>query len=159
LSFFDKVKSEFRKKVVFLFSYFDYNDEKFIKDEILEKGFSIIFSTFHCELVDINDTKLARFHSKKVSTFFRKFIEDQFISQIMISNNINFRIQLKNYGGFGYANLFRNYYEEIIRDLNENYIYQIFRKNLIDLLTWWQPPIKSAIKVHYITCSRYILLS
>ena len=37
----------------------------------------------------------------------------RYIKQIMISNNINYRIQLKEYGGFGYNNIFENYYETI----------------------------------------------
>ena len=50
----------------------------------------------------------------------------RYIKQIMISNNINYRIQLKEYGGFGYVNLFENYYENIIQGLDEDNVKDIF---------------------------------
>jgi hypothetical protein len=73
----------------------------------------------------------------------------------MISNNINFRIQLKKYGGFGYNNFWQNYYEELVikLDLNDEEKELIFSDNLLSILSWWQPPKKEEKTVIMITCT------
>jgi hypothetical protein len=80
----------------------------------------------------------------------------KYIRQIMISNNINFKIQLKQYGGFGYCNLFKNYFTKIVKlsDLNNNEINLIFKENLLNLLAWWTIPKKEEKKIKMIACSK-----
>ena len=67
----------------------------------------------------------------------------------MISNNINYRIQLKEFGGFGYNELFENYYENIIKGLSNENINDIFCNNLLNLLCYWEPieKIKKSVKM------------
>ena len=70
----------------------------------------------------------------------------------MISNNINYRIQLKEYGGFGYNNLFENYYDNIIQGLDEDNIKDIFCFNLLNLLCYWEPIEKFQKSVKMVKC-------
>jgi hypothetical protein len=77
----------------------------------------------------------------------------------MISNNINFKTQLKTYktiniiryGGFGYSNLFENYLKQIT-NLCEEEIISVFSTNLLKLLEWWREPCFEVKSVKTITC-------
>jgi hypothetical protein len=72
----------------------------------------------------------------------------------MISNNINFKCQLKQFGGYGYADLFKRYLINIQKNcnLNDEELKMIFRDNLLNLITWWEPPKISQKVVKNITC-------
>lgn len=72
----------------------------------------------------------------------------------MISNNINFRCQLKKYGGYGYADLFKRYLNHIEKycKLKDEETKRIFRDNLLNLICWWEPPKLSEKIVKSITC-------
>ncbi len=78
----------------------------------------------------------------------------EYHDQIMISNNINFKCQLKRFGGNGYSELFKIYKDKIITysELEENSINNIFKKNLTDLICWWEPPRLSEKTVKTISC-------
>lgn len=75
----------------------------------------------------------------------------------MISNNINFKCQLKKFGGYGYADLFKRYFENIQKDseLTDNEMKFIFKENLLDLICWWEPPKLSEKTVKMISCQLY----
>jgi hypothetical protein len=84
-----------------------------------------------------------------------KLLKDRkYLEQIMLSNNINFKVQLKKYGGFGYANLFVNYKQRLVEGagLNDDEVNKLFGGNLLNLLAWWEPPKKQEKKVNMITC-------
>jgi hypothetical protein len=72
----------------------------------------------------------------------------------MISNNINFKCQLKKYGGYGYADLFKRYLIQIKNycNLSDEEIKMIFMDNLLNLISWWEPPKLSEKVVKNITC-------
>jgi hypothetical protein len=177
--FFDKKISNLKidkKLLVFIFTKDIVTDEeiKFIQKEILGRGFTLILGIYDCDLVlankkinnqetnldefTLNSNILSPYFSKEKLNFFTQLIlteNKKFIDQIMISNNINFRIQLKKYGGFGYCNLFRNYYDKIVQgcNLSDEENRKIFNQNLLNLMAWWEPPKKNEKKVKMITCS------
>ena len=157
-----------KKKIVFILSLSDYehnlysNEIKDLINIILTGGYSLILSVYECDyyllskyyqhnlkmnLIDVyyNHTKAAF-----INSILKEFNNN--IKQIMISNNINYRIQLKEFGGFGYNNLFENYYEDIIKDLSEENIKDIFCNNLLNLLCYWEPLEKFKKSVKMVKC-------
>ena len=70
----------------------------------------------------------------------------------MLSNNINFKIQLKYFGGFGFINLFENYFEIITKDLNQEEINSLFYLNLLNILEYLKELEKYKKKVKMIKC-------
>ncbi len=130
---------------------------EFIKTELLDKGFSLIIGLYQCDL--INNSKcgvnIPQYYSKEILQFVKSLLNDgRYTSQLMISNNINFRLQLKKYGGFGYVNLFRNYYDKIIEGLKPEDLKMIFSENLLNLLSYWEPPKKVEKRVKLVTCTK-----
>jgi hypothetical protein len=150
----------------------------FNTQKILEQGFSIILNIYECDLVNIAKIKsttnenenlkskqqeeqgeynvLPEIFSFNKLNFINQIIQSEnkkYIPQIMISNGINYKLQLKKYGGFGYANLFQNYFKHICQHMNESEINLIFRDNLLAILNYWKPPKKSIKSVKMIKCS------
>lgn len=156
-----------KKLFVFILAH-DCEDTTII-DYLLNKGYSLIIGLYNCDLVKakrIQENQYKMDEDFNINCFYfnnekLKFIVDlikrkKYISQIMISNNINFKTQLKKYGSFGYTNLFVNYIHKIIKEaeLNNEEARKIFNENLINLLSWWQPPKKEEKKVKMITCEK-----
>lgn len=73
----------------------------------------------------------------------------------MLSNNINFKIQLKSFGGYGYPNIFINYLPILSNYLTDEEIRDILSRNLLNLLSWWKPPPKKEKEVKLFRCSLY----
>ena len=160
-----------KKKIVFILSLSDYEENLYqneihdIISKILFNGFSLIITIYECDyslLSKYNNTSLDNSKINLLDVYYNntkaKFINNilnefkRYIKQIMISNNINYRIQLKEYGGFGYNNLFENYYENIIQGLNEDEIKDLFCFNLLNLLCYWEPVEKLEKSVKMIKC-------
>ena len=104
------------------------------------------------------DFKQPYFSEKKLENIRTLLGLKKYSNQIMISNNINFKTQLKTYrinniryGGFGYSNLFENYLK-LIKNLSEEEIISIFSTNLLKLLEWWREPCFEVKSVKTITC-------
>ena len=160
-----------KKKLVFILSLSDY-DENLYKNsihdlisKILINGYSLIITIYECDYSLLSKYKISSIENNKINlmdVYYNNakaiFINDilkefkRYIKQIMISNNINYRIQLKEYGGFGYNNLFENYYENIIQGLNEDEIKDLFCFNLLKLLCYWEPVEKLEKSVKMVKC-------
>ena len=160
-----------KKKLVFILSLSDY-DENLYKNsihdlisKILINGYSLIITIYECDYSLLSKYKISSIENNKINlmdVYYNNakaiFINDilkefkRYIKQIMISNNINYRIQLKEYGGFGYNNLFENYYENIIQGLDEDEIKDLFCFNLLNLLCYWEPVEKLEKSVKMVKC-------
>ena len=160
-----------KKKLVFILSLSDY-DENLYKNsihdlisKILINGYSLIITIYECDYSLLSKYKISSIENNKINlmdVYYNNakaiFINDilkefkRYIKQIMISNNINYRIQLKEYGGFGYNNLFENYYENIIQGLNEDEIKDLFCFNFLNLLCYWEPVEKLEKSVKMVKC-------
>lgn len=149
-----------KSKIVFEISIGDYDNFENIEtliSTIVQSGYSVVIGLFDCDLEDeekIKNNPIDHYFSLSKGAFIRKLIQDsrQYIDKIMISNNINFKIQLKDYGGFGYENIFENYYKYIVENLSQKEIDLLFSQNLISLLEWWKEPEKSVKKAKMIKC-------
>ena len=160
-----------KKKIVFILSLSDYDENLYknsINDlisKILINGYSLIITIYECDYSLLSKYKISSIENNKINlmdVYYNNakaiFINDilkefkRYIKQIMISNNINYRIQLKEYGGFGYNNLFENYYENIIQGLNEDEIKDLFCFNLLNLLCYWEPVEKLEKSVKMVKC-------
>ena len=160
-----------KKKIVFILSLSDYEENLYqneihdIISKILFNGFSLIITIYECDyslLSKYNNTSLDNSKINLLDVYYNntkaKFINNilnefkRYIKQIMISNNINYRIQLKEYGGFGYNNLFENYYDNIIQGLDEDNIKDIFCFNLLNLLCYWESIEKFQKSVKMVKC-------
>ena len=173
IDFFNKNSTNLndKKKIVFILSLSDYEENLYqneihdIISKILFNGFSLIITIYECDyslLSKYNNTSLDNSKINLLDVYYNntkaKFINNilnefkRYIKQIMISNNINYRIQLKEYGGFGYNNLFENYYDNIIQGLDEDNIKDIFCFNLLNLLCYWEPIEKFQKSVKMVKC-------
>ena len=160
-----------KKKIVFILSLRDYEENLFKNEihdlisKILINGFSLIITIYECDyslLSKYKNTSIENYKINLLDVYYNntkaKFINNilnefkRYIKQIMISNNINYRIQLKEYGGFGYVNLFENYYENIIKGLDEDNVKDIFCFNLLNLLCYWEPIEKFQKSVKMVKC-------
>ena len=160
-----------KKKIVFILSLSDYEENLFKNEihdlisKILINEFSLIITISECDYSLLSKYKNTSIENCKINLFDvyynntkAKFINNildefkRYIKQIMISNNINYRIQLKEYGGFGYVNLFENYYENIIQGLDEDNVKDIFCFNLLNLLCYWEPIEKIQKSVKMVKC-------
>ena len=105
--------------MVFILSLAGYDKEylediKNLIEFILINGYNIILTIYECDysLLSKNNEKQFQlfdlYYKKAKAIFIRKKLKDfsKYIKQIMLSNNINYHIQLKEYGGFGYNHLF-----------------------------------------------------
>ena len=160
-----------KKKIVFTLSLSDY-EENLYKNEIhdligiiLASGYSLIISIYECDYSLLSKYKNNNIGKKKIHLIDQNYNNSKalfinsiliefkkYIKQIMLSNNINYRIQLKEYGGFGYNNIFENYYENIIAGLNGEDINDIFCNNLLNLLCYWEPIEKFKKSVKMVKC-------
>lgn len=170
VNFFNNYSNDIKdkKKIVFILSLSDYEEDLYnneihdLIEAILTNGYSLIISIFECDYsllnkyknnnIDNNQINLIDVYYNKTKALFLNSILIKFknyIKQIMISNNINYRIQLKEFGGFGYNELFENYYENIIKGLSNENINDIFCNNLLNLLCYWEPieKIKKSVKM------------
>lgn len=147
---------ENRKKWVFSISFNDndnYEDNFELISEIVKNGYSIVMCIYDCDITK-RDQKLDQYYNKEKGMFINKALTElkAFIKQIMVSNNINFKVQLKEYGGFGYENIFINYIDEIIQGLTEDEKISILKTNLLTLLAWWIKPQKQIKAIPMIKC-------
>ena len=139
-------KIEKKKKIVFSISISDNDDNQFenikkLCKDIVENDYSLILSIYDCDVLkNKSEEKIDLYFNKIKAKFINSFLLENknYISNIMLSNNINFKIQLKYFGGFGFINLFENYFEIITKDLNQEEINSIFYLNLLNILEYWK---------------------
>ena len=160
-----------KKKIVFILSLSDYEENLYKNDihdliaKILINGYSLIMTIYECDYsllskyknTFIENTKINLmdvYYSNSKAKFINRILNEfkNRIKQIMISNNVNYRIQLKECGGFGYNNLFENYYDNIIQGLDEDHIKDIFCFNLLNVLSYWEPVEKIEKSVKMVKC-------
>ena len=160
-----------KKKIVFILSLSDYEENLYKNDihdliaKILINGYSLIMTIYECDYsllskyknTFIENTKINLmdvYYNNAKAKFINRILNEfkNYIKQIMISNNVNYRIQLKEYGGFGYNNLFENYYDNIIQGLDEDHIKDIFCFNLLNVLSYWEPVEKIEKSVKMVKC-------
>jgi hypothetical protein len=166
IDFFNKNKITDKKKLVFILSIGDYDENNFngeiknLIEFILINGYSIILTTYECDysILNKNDEKQLKlfdlYYNKPKALFLNQILKDfsKYVKQIMLSNNINYRIQLKEYGGFGFNNLFENYYDSITKGLNKEDINDLMYNNLLHILCYWQYLEKIQKSVKKIKC-------
>ena len=143
-----------KNKIVFILSISDYdenlyeNEIKNLINDILTNGFSLILTIYECDYsllkkYDSNEKKLKlidSYYNNIKGVFLNKILKEfsSNMKNIMLSNNINYRVHLKEYGGFGYNNLFENYYDTITDGLTKDNISDIFNNNLLNVLCYWE---------------------
>ena len=166
IDFFNTNNITNKNRIVFIFSISDYEENyyyteiKNLIEYILKNGYSIILTTYECDysLLNKNIEKkinlIDHYYNNTKAIFLNKILNEFsiYIKQIMLSNNINYRIQLKEYGGFGYNNLFENYYDTIIQGLSKDNISDIFYNNLLNILCYWEPIEKFKKSVKMVKC-------
>ena len=149
-----------KKKIIFSISISD-NDENQLENikklckDIVENDYSLILSIYDCDVLkNKSEEKIDLYFNKIKAKFINSFLLEnkKYISNIMLSNNINFKIQLKYFGGFGYINLFENYFDIITNNLNQEEINSIFYLNLLNILEYWKELEKYKKKIKMIKC-------
>ena len=149
-----------KKKIIFSISISD-NDENQLENikklckDIVENDHSLILSIYDCDVLkNKSEEKIDLYFNKIKAKFINSFLLEnkKYISNIMLSNNINFKIQLKYFGGFGYINLFENYFDIITNNLNQEEINSIFYLNLLNILEYWKELEKYKKKIKMIKC-------
>ena len=155
-----------KNKIVFILSISDYDEKNYnneiinLIDYILTNGYSIILNIYECDysILNKNNEKQLRlvdqYYNNTKALFINKILKNYTnnIKQIMISNNINYRIHLREYGGFGYNNLFENYYDIITDGLSKENINDLMSNNLLNILCYWEPIEKFKKSVKMIKC-------
>lgn len=153
-----------KSKIVFILGLSDNEDDKFDNEisetieNILSNNFSIILTTFDSDysLLKENNpnSNVDLYFNKTKVNFLNKIItkNKKYIKLIMLSNNINYRVQLKKYGGFGYNNLFENYLNFILKGLDKENAEDLLCNNLLNLLCYWEPIEKFKKSVKMIKC-------
>ena len=153
-----------KSKIVFILGLSDNEGDKFDNEisetieNILSNNYSIILTTFDCDysLLKENNTNsnVDLYFNKTKAKFLNKIItkNKKYIKLIMLSNNINYRVQLKKYGGFGYNNLFENYLNFILNGLDKENAEDLLCNNLLNLLCYWEPIEKFKKSVKMIKC-------
>ena len=155
-----------KNKIVFILSISDYDENNYnneiinLIDYILTNGYSIILNIYECDysILNKNNEKKLRlvdqYYNNSKALFINKILKNYTnnIKQIMISNNINYRIHLREYGGFGYNNLFENYYDIITDGLSKENINDLMSNNLLNILCYWEPIEKFKKSVKMIKC-------
>ena len=166
IDFFNSNNINNKNKIVFILSISDYDDNNYnyeirnLIEYILQNGYSIILTTYECDysILNKNNEKnlelIDQYYNKTKALFLNKILKDfiQYIKQIMLSNNINYRIHLREFGGFGYNNLFENYYNVIIDGLSKENIADLFNTNLLNILCYWEPIERFKKSVKMIKC-------
>ena len=149
-----------KKKIIFSISISD-NDENQLENikklckDIVENDYSLILSIYDCDVLkNKSEEKIDLYFNKIKAKFINSFLLEnkKYISNIMLSNNINFKIQLKYFGGFGYINLFENYFDIITNNLNQEEINSIFYLNLLNILEYCKELEKYKKKIKMIKC-------
>ena len=155
-----------KNKIVFILSISDYDENNYnneiinLIDYILTNGYSIILNIYECDysIINKNNEKQLRlvdqYYNNTKALFINKILKNYTNNkkQIMISNNINYRIHLREYGGFGYNNLFENYYDIITDGLSKENINDLMSNNLLNILCYWEPIEKFKKSVKMIKC-------
>ena len=155
-----------KNKIVFILSISDYDENNYnneiinLIDYILKNGYSIILNIYEFDysILNKNNEKKLRlvdqYYNNSKALFINKILKNYTnnIKQIMISNNINYRIHLREYGGFGYNNLFENYYDIITDGLSKENINDLMSNNLLNILCYWEPIEKFKKSVKMIKC-------
>ena len=153
-----------KSKIVFILGLSDNEEDKFDNEisetieNILSNNFNIILTTFDSDysLLKENNpnSNVDLYFNKTKVNFFNKIItkNKKYIKLIMLSNNINYRVQLKKYGGFGYNNLFENYLNFILNGLDKENAEDLLYNNLLNLLCYWEPIEKFKKSVKMIKC-------
>ena len=123
---------------------------------ILKEGFSIVFGLYECDIqTKSNNANADVYYAEHKCKFINGLLCKElrcYIHNIMISNNVNFKIHLKEYGGFGYENVFEHYLDKVICGLNENEIKKIKYENILTLLEYWYELDKIQKSKRYVTC-------
>ena len=153
-------KIENKKKIIFSISISDNDENQFenikkLCKDIIESDYSLILSIYDCDVLkNKSEEKIDLYFNKIKAKFINSFLLEnkKYISNIMLSNNINFKIQLKYFGGFGFINLFENYFDIITNDLNQEEINSLFYLNLLNILEYWKEIEKYKKKVKMIIC-------
>ena len=166
IDFFNTNNISNKRKILFILSISDYDEKNYnseiknLIEYILKNDYSIILTTYECDY-SILDKSIERklnifdlYYSNTKAIFLNKILKDfsNYMKQIMLSNNINYRIQLKEYGGFGYNNLFENYYNTITEGLSQENINNLFHNNLLNILCYWEPIEKFQKSVKMVKC-------
>ena len=155
-----------KNKIVFILSISDYDENNYnneiinLIDYILTNGYSIILNIYEFDysILNKNNEKKLRlvdqYYNNSKALFINKILKNYTNNkkQIMISNNINYRIHLREYGGFGYNNLFENYYDIITDGLSKENINDLMSNNLLNILCYWEPIEKFKKSVKMIKC-------
>ncbi len=146
INFFNnEVKLKNKKKIIFCIGLSDNdliineNNLFALMKNILNSGFTLNLNIYECDITKQNE-KIDNYYNPKKIELIKKIIlidNKKYIEQILLSNNINFKINLKQFGSFGYENLFINYFPEILNNLNEIEIKKILYENLFNLLEYW----------------------
>ena len=141
-----------KNKIVFILSISDYDEKNYdteiknLIEYILKCEYSIILTIYECDYSILNKNNenkvnLIDFYYKNTkAAFLNKTLKEYstYIKQIMLSNNINYSIHLREFGGFGYNNLFENYYEAITEGISKENINDLFFNNLVNILCYWE---------------------
>lgn len=166
VDFFNKSNITNKTKIVFILSLSDYDENNYngeiknLIEYILTNGYSIILTTYECDysILNKNEEKKLRlydnYYNKAKALFLNKILKEYInnIKQIMISNNINYRIHLREYGGFGFNNLFENYYKDITDGLSQENINDLMINNLLNILCYWEYIEKFKKSVKMVKC-------
>ena len=162
IPWFNSKKITHKTKIVFEVSIGDYDTYESIKALIMQivvNGYSVVIGLYDCDINNkekISNNPIDSYYNDNKAKFINEVLIGmrQYIAQIMISNNINFKIQLKEYGGFGYENIFDNYYKVITKGLTQKEIEMLFYENLFQLLQWWKEIERDAKKAKMIKCEQ-----
>ena len=161
--FFNSSNITNKLKIVFILGLSDKEDDKYYNEisenieNILSNGYSIILTTFEFDyslLKKDSNINVDLYFNKSKANLLNKIIinNKKNIKQIMLSNNINYRVQLKKYGGFGYNNLFENYLGIILNGLEKEHVEDLLCNNLLNLLCYWEPIEKFKKSVKMVKC-------
>lgn len=78
------------------------------------------------------------------------------VEQILLSVNIQQRVQYRRYGGGGYLHLFQRFKQQLLRHhpgVTETHWTQMTQHNPRRLLAWYVAPEAAPIPKHYLICS------
>lgn len=78
-----------------------------------------------------------------------------FVEQILLSTNIQQRVQYRRYGGGGYLHLFQRFKQQLLLQpgVTEDHWTQMTEQNPRRLLAWYVVPEAAPIPKHYLICS------
>ncbi|TYZ65964.1 hypothetical protein PybrP1_010960 [[Pythium] brassicae (nom. inval.)] len=80
--------------------------------------------------------------------------KDASVRQLLLSTNIQQRVQYLRHGGGGYAFLFSHFRERLARyGVTDRHFQQLVRTNPVELLGWYTPPVAAAVPKEFLRCS------